>query len=61
VVVAVKKVIAIDSMPIIVISDEELAVEVAMDIAMVVVADADVDIAIPDMDMLSMLMDCGLW
>lgn len=49
---------AIESIPIIVdMSDEELAVEVAMDIpddiAMVAVADAEVDIVMPDMDMLS--------
>lgn len=53
-----KKAMAIDSIPIIVdMSDEELAVEVAMDIpddiAMVAVADAEVDIVMPDMDILS--------
>lgn len=53
-VVDVKNVMAIESIPIIVdISDEEAAVEVAMDIpediAMVTVADAEVDIVIPDM------------
>lgn len=58
-VVEVKKAMAIESIPIIVVMpDEELAVEVAMDmpddIAMVAVADAEVDIVMPDMDMLSM-------
>lgn len=49
----------IESMPIIVISVEALAVEVAMDIpediAIVAVADAEVVMAIPDIDILSMV------
>ena len=57
--VEVKKVIAIESIPIIVVSDDdtELAVELAMDIPdMVLVAESDMDIVMPDMDMLAILI-----
>jgi hypothetical protein len=56
VLVEVKKVMAIESIPIIVMSDDddmELSVELAMDIADVVVADPVIDIVMPDIDMLS--------
>lgn len=59
--VEVKKVMAISLMPIIVTSDDDdMAVEVAMDIPLiVVVGDIDIvipdDIAMPDIDMLLML------
>lgn len=60
--VEVKNVIAIESIPIIVMPDDEdvgmvLAVELAMDIAdMVLVGDPDIDIVMPDMDMVSISM-----
>jgi hypothetical protein len=57
--VEVKNVMAIEAIPIIIMSDDddmsvELAVELAMDIAeMVLVGDPDADIVMPDIDMLS--------
>jgi hypothetical protein len=55
--VEVKKVMAIESIPIIVMSDDddiELLVELAIDVAdMVLVEDPDTDIVMPDIDMLS--------
>jgi len=61
VLVEVKKVMDIESIPIIVPiaipSDDELAVELAIDIPdMVLDGDPDIDIVIPDMDMPSILM-----
>jgi hypothetical protein len=52
---------AIESIPVIVESDVDMAVEEAMDIAMVFVAATDVVIVMPDMDMLSILMKCNCW
>jgi hypothetical protein len=49
----VKKVMAIESIPIIVVSDDELAVEVAMDITMVLVAAIAIDVVMLAIDMLS--------
>jgi hypothetical protein len=55
--VEVKNVMAIESIPIIGMSDDddiELSVELAIDIAdMVLVGDPDTDIVMPDIDMLS--------
>jgi hypothetical protein len=55
--VEVKNVMAIESIPIIVMSDDddiELSVELAIDIAdMVLVGDPGPDIVMPDIDMLS--------
>jgi len=57
VVVEVKNVMAMEFMPIIVVSDEELAVDVAMDMsAMVLVAAAVIDIVMPAIDMPSILI-----
>jgi hypothetical protein len=47
------KVMAIESIPIIVVSDDELAVEVAMDITMVLVAAIAIDVVMLAIDMLS--------
>jgi hypothetical protein len=49
----VKKVMAIESIPIIVVSDDELAVEVAMDMSMVLVAAIAIDVVMVAIDMLS--------
>jgi hypothetical protein len=49
----VKKVMAIESIPIIVVSDDELAVEVAMDMSMVLVAAIAIDAVMVAIDMLS--------
>jgi hypothetical protein len=56
VVVDVKKVIAIESIPIMVVSDEDIADDVAIDIADVVLAgDPDIDIVMLDMSILAVL------
>jgi hypothetical protein len=52
---------AIESIPIIVESDVDMAVEEAMDIAIVLVAAADVVIVILDMDILSILIKWNCW
>ncbi|KAF2095959.1 hypothetical protein NA57DRAFT_59022 [Rhizodiscina lignyota] len=67
VLVEVKNVIVIESIPIIIILDDEdmgmeLPVELAMDIPdMVFVGDVDIDIVMPDLDMLSISIWQVMW